>query len=151
MKGKQMSTLIGKIKETKKTSTSIKTTIELEEEDAKAYTELLGYFPEKELLAVALEDPASLRKLLGTKQKEKIQINKSVDLNEVQDDALRKLKDEGFSISEIMTVAILKLNPKKELKAIKSMEEAEKNKQNVNVSENNNEQDFGSENAPMNA
>jgi len=112
--------ILNKLKESKKNPFVVKATIELTPEDAKAYEELKNLIDEKDLLTVALENPKNLERRLEANRKEKVAINKKIDLTMAQKDALDELKNKGYSMAEILGAAYENLNLKKSLIEIKS-------------------------------
>ncbi|HIP13954.1 MAG TPA: hypothetical protein EYG74_00515 [Sulfurimonas autotrophica] len=112
--------ILNKLKESKKTPFVVKATIELTPEDAKAYEELKNLIDEKDLLTVALENPKNLERRLEANRKEKVAINKKIDLTIAQKEALDELRNKGYSMTEILVVAYENLNLRKSLIAVKS-------------------------------
>lgn len=112
--------LLDKVKENKKRSVAVKATIELSEEDAKIYNELKTLIDEKDLLTVALDNPKNLERRLEAGRKEKVAVNKKIELTMVQKDGLDALKKSGYTMAEILGAAYENLNLKKSLGEIKS-------------------------------
>ena len=112
--------ILDKVKENKKKSVVIKATIEFSVEEAKIYKELKTLIDEKDLLTIALYNPRSLMHRLEARRKEKVSINKKIDLTMAQKNALDELKSRGYSMAEILAVAYEKLNLKKSLIEIKN-------------------------------
>jgi len=112
--------ILNKLKESKKNPFVVKATIELTPEDAKAYEELKNLIDEKDLLTVALENPKNLERRLEANRKEKVAINKKIDLTIAQKEALDELRNKGYSMTEILVVAYENLNLRKSLIAVKS-------------------------------
>jgi len=105
--------LLDRVKEHKKKSIAVKATIEMSAEDAKVYDELKTLIDERDLLAVALEHPKNLARRLEASKKEKVTINKKIELTMAQKNELDVLRSSGYSMPEIITAAYDNLNLKR--------------------------------------
>jgi hypothetical protein len=115
--------LLDKAKAIKKKVVQVKGNLHLDAKEAEAYRKLCEKIGAKELITIALSEPKTLRHALQKNKKTSTTVAMKIELNGLDAEDLRGLMDEGYTMEEILNVAVSKLNVVKSLQEIEAQEE----------------------------
>jgi len=132
--------ILDKAKALKKQNIQVKGTVHLHPKSADALDELMKIVGSKELVTIALNDPKSLLPALRKNKKIAKNINLKIEISAMENEALEKIMAEGYSMDEILSVALSKLNVVKSLEEIQTEQSGENSISQKEEQENNTNQ-----------
>jgi len=131
--------ILDKVKSLKKENIQVKGTLLLDPKSAEALDELMKIVGAKELITIALSEPKNLIQTLKKHRKVAKNINQKIEIGAIENEEIKRIIEEGFSMDEILSAAFSKLNIVKSLQEIKAESNTESNQSYTENGEDNGE------------